>query len=201
MKKRDRKDGMSTGRRTQAREADSGIREQILAAALDGLREAGIQKLSQVQVARRANVRQSHLTYYFPKRLDLVEAVAVRFIDGLVGAVEAMAAASAGSGPDAVLRRLSAMVTEPGHMRMFAGLIVEADGDAGYRAVMVREMRRVQSAVAGALGGEDASERALAVVAALWGFGLYRFLTREPANAEREAALVACLAGVARTQE
>ncbi len=71
-------------RAAQPPTAAGGVRDRILAAALALLRETGIQGLSQVQVARRARVRQSHLTYYFPRRHDLLAAVAVRFVDGMV---------------------------------------------------------------------------------------------------------------------
>ncbi|HEX7118831.1 MAG TPA: TetR family transcriptional regulator [Longimicrobiales bacterium] len=181
--------------RTPPHDEAGGVRERILDAALAILHDVGIQGLSQVQVARRANVRQSHLTYYFPKRRDLVEAVAVRFIDGIVETVRRSSGGADALEPGAILRRLADAITDPGHMRMFAGIIVEADTDAAYRAIVVREMRRVQAALAEVFGGGDAEERARLILAMLWGLGLYRLLVRGREEREWDLSFLARLAG------
>jgi AcrR family transcriptional regulator len=159
-----------------------GVRERLLHAALIILREEGIQELTQVRVARGAGVRQSHLTYYFPRRYDLVEAVAVRFIDLLEHGLREVAAQAAGSGPDELLRRLAAAIGEPGHMRMFTGVVVAADGDPALRDVVVRQTLRVQALLADVLGGEGAMERAGLLLAAMWGLGFYGFAIGQPAG-------------------
>ncbi|HEU4565722.1 MAG TPA: TetR/AcrR family transcriptional regulator [Gemmatimonadaceae bacterium] len=168
-----------------------GIRERILHAAMAILREEGIQGLSQVRVARRAQVRQSHLTYYFPKRHDLVEAVAVRFADGVAHGIGETAAGPAAGAPAAVLERIAAAIADHGHMRMFAGVIVEADGDPELRAVVARATLRVQSMVAELLGGEDAMERAARFLAAAWGAGLYDFILRKTRGSTSPRSLLA----------
>lgn len=172
---------MSLEAHTAADERE-GVRERILNAALAILRESGIQGLSQVQVARRADVRQSHLTYYYPKRHDLVEAVTVRFIDGVVRALREMADCSPNGGPDAMLQRVAEAIADPGHMRMFTGVIVEADGDPELRSVMIRETLRLQATLAELLGDECTTERAASVLASLWGEGLYAFVVRPGAS-------------------
>jgi AcrR family transcriptional regulator len=159
-----------------------GVRERILNAALAILREGGIQELTQVQVSRRAGVRQSHLTYYFPKRHDLVEAVAAGFIDGMEHGLRAVAAHGEGLGPDEILRHVAEAIAEPGHMRMFTGVAVAADGDPALRAVIVREMTRMHDALAALVGGEDAGERTRLALATMLGLGFYRFATGEPAG-------------------
>ncbi|NHN38650.1 TetR family transcriptional regulator [Pseudomaricurvus alcaniphilus] len=50
------------------------VRQRILDAALELAQTVGIQGLSQARVAARAGLRQSHLTYYFPVRTDLIKA-------------------------------------------------------------------------------------------------------------------------------
>jgi AcrR family transcriptional regulator len=184
-------------------EEAGGIRERILKAAMAALREEGIQGLSQVQVARRAKVRQSHLTYYFPKRCDLLEAVAVRFVDGVVRGIGDVAAKSAPDDPGAMLRRVADAITDRGHMRMFTGVIVEADSDPYVRTVVLRETRRVQSALAELLGGEDAMDRAALILASLWGLGLYELVFQLPAHRSVVMrSLLACLGEVtSRSQE
>lgn len=51
-------------------------RERILAAAMHLVQTEGLQALSQGRAAVAAGLRQSHLTYYFPTRKDLIKALA-----------------------------------------------------------------------------------------------------------------------------
>jgi hypothetical protein len=160
------------------------------------LRDTGIQGLSQVQVARRAKVRCDCLTYYFPKRCDLLEAVAVRFVDGVVRGLEELAARYPAD-PRATLERVAQALTDRGHMRMFTGVIAEADSDPAVRSVLVRETARIQSMLAellgGGGGGDDAKERAALALASLWGLGLYDFVVRGKQAAAIKPAILACL--------
>ncbi len=52
-------------------------RERILRAAVLLLNEEGFSALTQTRVAEHAGVRQSHVTYYFPARNDLLRETAV----------------------------------------------------------------------------------------------------------------------------
>jgi len=167
-------------------------------AATDILREEGIQGLSQVQVSRKAEVRQSHLTYYFPKRDDLIEAVAMRFIEGAFGSIGDATAAAAPDELAAVLRQSAAIVAEEGHMRMFTGVIVEADGNPALRAILVRVTKQLEATLAARIGGEDATERARLIVASIWGLGLYDFVVRPKRRAPITDSLLAWLVGGTR---
>jgi len=51
------------------------VRQRLLNAALGLMHEQGFHALTQARVAATAGVRQSHLTYYFPTRNDLLKAV------------------------------------------------------------------------------------------------------------------------------
>jgi AcrR family transcriptional regulator len=51
------------------------VRGRLLRAALDLVNTQGIQNFTQARVAAEAGVRQSHLTYYFPTRNDLLKAL------------------------------------------------------------------------------------------------------------------------------
>jgi AcrR family transcriptional regulator len=170
----------STARRRSPSPVPGAVRERILDAALAVLREDGVQRLTQVQVAKRAGVRQSHLTYYFPSRTDLLDATATRFVETLAAGIGGALRERAGAGSRATLAHLAKAVAEPGHMRMFLGVIVEADQDPDVRAILLRGIERMEAALAEALGGEDRKERARAVVATLWGLGLYAFVVRPP---------------------
>jgi AcrR family transcriptional regulator len=58
-----------------------GTRERILEAALAVLRNVGHGQFSVQKVARQAGVYQGNITYYWPRRRDLVLALAVRVVE------------------------------------------------------------------------------------------------------------------------
>jgi AcrR family transcriptional regulator len=122
-------------------------------------------------------VRQSHLTYYFPTRDALLEAVTAEAVGAMACEVRG-AVAEIGDDGDRWLERLAVSVAELEHMRMFVAMIVEADGDASIRALIVAATRRMEAVVAEAIGGADAAQRARLVLAAVWGLGLYHFVMR-----------------------
>jgi AcrR family transcriptional regulator len=161
-----------------------GVRERILDAAVAVLRESGLQHLLQVQVSEKAGVRQSHLTYYFPTRQDLLEAVTARVVDGIAKGVRAVVEDQQGEGHGPLLKRLAAAIANLEHMRMFVAAIVEADGDPSLRAMLIEGTRRLEAVLAEALGGAEAKERARLVLAAIWGLGLYQFLIRPTPEAK-----------------
>lgn len=104
-------------------------RERILAAAVAVIEDDGMSALTQPRVAARAELRQSHLTYYFPTRDDLVVAVAERVvamrIESVRGAVDA-------ADPTAALVR---MLVDPRQTRLLTALVESADRDDRVRAV------------------------------------------------------------------
>jgi AcrR family transcriptional regulator len=65
------------------------VRERVIAAGLRVLREDGFAAFTQPRVCRQAGVRQSHLTYYFPTRSDLLVAVAERAVQDRLIAIAA----------------------------------------------------------------------------------------------------------------
>jgi DNA-binding transcriptional regulator YbjK len=65
-------------------------REKIIQAGLTILRSHGFPGFTQPRVAAEAGIRQSHLTYYFPTRVDLLTAVARAAIDGQLAAIDSM---------------------------------------------------------------------------------------------------------------
>lgn len=177
--------------------APSGVRERILEAAIAILHEAGGRRLTQTAVAERAGIRQSHLTYYFPTRFDLLEAVTAEAVNAMADAARDAIGSEADRTDAAWLRDLATSVAEPAHMRMFVGMIVEADGDSVIRAAMVSATRRMEAVIAGVIGGEDAEGRAGVVLAALWGLGLYAFLVRPEGDEAIFTPYVSWLAGAA----
>jgi AcrR family transcriptional regulator len=160
------------------------VRERILDAALAILSESGIQHLTQLEVAKRAGVRQSHLTYYFPTRDDLLEAGAERGVEHLAAGLDRLAAGETDGTRSHLIERLAAAISDRAHMRMFIAMMVEADGDPAVRAVMTRGTQQMEAAVAEALGDSNDLARARVVLAAVWGLGLYQFVMRPGPQAD-----------------
>ena len=105
-------------------------RQNILQAALAVLRENGFAGFTQPRVAAEAGVRQSHLTYYFPTRLDLLTAVARCAIDGQLKAIDTMLDASSTRVAASVI---ASVVTRHQNTRVLMALAQAADQEPPIR--------------------------------------------------------------------
>ncbi|MDR5777079.1 MULTISPECIES: TetR family transcriptional regulator [unclassified Caballeronia] len=65
-------------------------RSEIIDAGLAIVREQGFTGLTQPRVAARAGLKASHLTYYYPTRVDLLTAIARTAVDRQLFAVKAL---------------------------------------------------------------------------------------------------------------
>jgi AcrR family transcriptional regulator len=110
------------------------IRERLLAAAVALVREQGLPKLTQPRVAKAAGVSQSHLTYYFPTRADLVHAVLERAAQRQRAGVEATLAA-ADEGVEALVRELAQTLARAENTRVLVSFVLAADSDPAARAL------------------------------------------------------------------
>lgn len=122
-----------------------GIKEDILIAGSTLLREKGVTALTQPQIAKAANIKQSHLTYYFPKRTDLLLAIAEFSIFSQIDSVAAQLKKKPQRGTlaDAV----SQIMINGFPPRVFIGLIVAADGDPDIRKLLRKLTRHVRTAM------------------------------------------------------
>ncbi|HLI21864.1 MAG TPA: TetR family transcriptional regulator [Stellaceae bacterium] len=174
---------------TKKREVVTG---RIVAAALDLLRREGIRALTQPRVAKAAGLRQSHITYYFPARSDLVAAVAAAVAERLLaGFAHALAPARA----ETLGRRL-ARVGTPEQTRLLLALVLAADGEKALRGLFRRLTKDVRKLLAGGLErqGIDAAADNVALVHALGvGLAVLDLARGEPA-ARREARATTALA-------
>ena len=104
-------------------------REKILFAAVTVLNEEGFAALTQQRVCECAAIRQSHLTYYFPTRNDLLREAAAYGCEAMLGAIT--------QGIDAGLvtltnmrEKLNADITDRRWARLINALIAASDEDA-----------------------------------------------------------------------
>lgn len=56
-------------------------KERILAKALEMMNESGIENVSTYDIARALNIRQSNITYYFPTKADIINALFKRMVE------------------------------------------------------------------------------------------------------------------------
>ena len=111
-----------------------GVKESILEAGIVLLESKGIAALTQPQVAAAAGIKQSHLTYYFPTRTDLLMAIADQWV---TQAMEAMSE-RVGDHPEfaTLAARLAETMIKGEPARGIIGLIVAADAAPRIRSTL-----------------------------------------------------------------
>jgi AcrR family transcriptional regulator len=160
------------------------LREKILDAAVGLLRQHGHRKLSQIQIAKAAGIPQGHLTYYFPKRADLLLAIARRSVQQAAQQVAVIGQENA--------RKLGAemvgfLVKDRQRTRMLLALLVEAGDDAELRRTMVEGFARTRGLLGQVMDIDPESPDAYVMLATLWGLGIQHMLldgTRDDSHTE-----------------
>jgi AcrR family transcriptional regulator len=161
------------------------IRRRILEAALDLVTTEGVAALTQPRVARLAGVRQSHLTYYFPRKSDLFLA--------LFEASHARAAADADDGANP-LSFLAALMFDRDRARFFVRTILEVGDDAAARSVVATHARGLAGVIAPHFGRTADDPAILCFIDLLRGWMLRRLLEPEAPAPDLEA--VAAILGL-----
>lgn len=108
------------------------VRDRIPEAALGLLAESGAHELTQPKVSKAAGVRQSHLTYYFPTRADLLQEAARYSVEKLVGQL----AAAPDHSPSRVAEAIAAGAADKRRVRVILGLVMAADRDPAIKKRM-----------------------------------------------------------------
>lgn len=111
---------------------DASAREKILTAASELLLNDGFSTLTQQAVAARAGVRQSHVTYYFPTRNDLLRATAQFGVEALLDPIASIGDGGAPS-IDALRQLLMPDKSDRQWFRLMTGLLIASDEDASIR--------------------------------------------------------------------
>ncbi len=160
------------------------VRGRILEAALGLLAESGAHELTQPKVARAAGVRQSHLTYYFPTRGELLQEVARHSIDKLAGQL-AHSHASLAEG-------IAAGAADKRRARVMLGLVTAADRDPAIKRRMrrfVAELRQRMTPLLAAAGLDSSEENVAFFHTVIVGCAVLQ-LARDNTVARREARQV-----------
>ncbi|MEQ8484420.1 MAG: helix-turn-helix domain-containing protein [Pseudomonadales bacterium] len=172
-----------------SREPDPDVRSRILDAALALLGEAGTARLTQTAVAREAGVRQSHLTYYFPTRAELLKATAVHSIEAMLSTLGARAADGELT-LDMLTRIADTMVGDKRRPRILLGLITTSEEDRaikGFLRDFVARVRAGLAMIAQQLGHDVAADRVALCHTLIVGAAVLN-VARDDAASRRESA-------------
>ncbi|MDP3278358.1 MAG: TetR/AcrR family transcriptional regulator [Deltaproteobacteria bacterium] len=172
-------------------EARAGMRERIVSSALRLMKTAGVKKFAQPQVAKEAGIPQGHLTYYFPRKLDLVLAVAEQHLAAILRDDELMASIYENEddgrmdGPtlDSALTLLSSIASDMPKTRVLLGLIAESDSDRDVAQELApslgRTVRQMRIMLARVLNRAPDDEDVWLVQAALVGLSVQAMIAGE----------------------
>lgn len=178
-----------SGRRTTNPPGAPPVRERILDAALRVLSRDGAKSLAQPQVAREAGVPQGHLTYYFPKKIDLVRGVADHMRGVILQELGPLLAKHAG----ATLREkfiaiASRVAKNRGRTRILLALVVEMEHDATLRTELAERVEGLRALFASIMQRKPGDPDVDLAVATAWGLGLQHLILegrRSDAETER----------------
>jgi len=121
---------MATQPDTVVRRARTDVRAKVLEAAVRLVHERGLQAVTQARVAQSAGLRQSHVTYYFPARIDLVKAIVQEHVSSLLDGVDSAGVTSLRKFRDRMIERLE----NRDMPRMMLALLLASDEDPELRA-------------------------------------------------------------------
>jgi len=107
-------------------------RQDIIKAGIAVLRESGFSGFTQPRVAAEAGLRQSHLTYYFPTRVDLLAGVARAAIERQLEAVDAIVGTSS---PQAAAKVIANVAVRHENTRVIMALAQAADQEPSLRVI------------------------------------------------------------------
>jgi AcrR family transcriptional regulator len=160
--------------------SESNVRRRILDAALDIVETQGVEALTQPRLAKAAGLRQSHLTYYFPRKADLLVALLQASHDRASGRC---AARGKTQPAEDVVELLESLMFDRNRMRFFLGIILAASEEPELRRVLEAHARRPAELAALLFGREAADPDVIAFIDLLRGLGLRMLLQPENAAA------------------
>ena len=138
------------------------VKDAILDAGVALLKDKGIAALTQPQVARAAGIKQSHLTYYFPTRADLLLGVAEHSISVTMATVGARLRDHAE--PATIANAVAEVMIAGIPPRLIIGLIVAADAEPGIRESLAKFISSVRERMRAILASAGLAASAPAVL-------------------------------------
>lgn len=155
------------------------VRTRILDAAVRVLEAEGARGFKQTRVAKEAGVEQGHLTYYFPKKADLVIAVLQHATERTRAEVMRLVARAGQEGTRKTFFDLArSLAKDHKRTRLLLGLAVESQGDPELGRAIAEGLRVQRKAVALLLARPEGDLDVELALAALRGIGVEHMLAR-----------------------
>lgn len=171
--------------------ANDDIRQKVLDAAVALLGEKGLAALTGPKVAKKAGVRQSHVTYYFPKRADLVGAVARSYSEAVgVELMKVMQGSGEDDMADALRAFTTAVIGDRRRTRTLIGLLVAAEQDPKLRTQLQEGILGLRAVMGHALAAKKGDRSPAMLQAVLWGLALQHLLLDAQTDADLAADIV-----------
>ena len=167
-------------------------REAILSAAVATLREVGYSGFTQPRVAKRANVRQSHLTYYFPTRLALLQAVGRIVVENQLALIDVLLDVSS---VQAAIKTITTAVVRLDSTRVLMALAQAADEESSLCHVFRELADGIALRVGRLLQKLDipaTQEQIYLIHAVSVGLAVINLATQRPNRKRRVEAILAC---------
>ena len=167
-------------------------RTRLLRAALQVLHTEGILALTQTQVAAAAGLRQSHLTYYFPTRSDLLKAIVEHASSTVLGLVGGRPEFPARSLAD-LRTRLIKQGSDVRMPRLMIAMTVASDEDPSLKAWMGAfevHIRKLLGSTLQRLGVKVGARDLALFHATLVGVSVFNSSSGTAASASRARALI-----------
>ncbi|MBY0472433.1 hypothetical protein K2X30_14810 [bacterium] len=167
------------------------LKTRIVRSATGILRKSGLKRMAQAEVAKKANIRQSHLTYYFPTRSDLVIEVARNALGPLRETLGSFVSPKIQHVLDSKIQKVVASIcNDVGRTRALLGLMVESDEDQKLKNEILSVVKEQINMVALLLGKSKEDPQVQLVNAALMGTGFLRYLDAHPPEFTQEMVRV-----------
>lgn len=184
-------DGSPRGPRKEIQNltTDSNVRQRILDAALDIAEAQGIMALTQPKVAKAAGLRQSHLTYYFPRKADLFAALLEASHDR---ADKKGKTKLASKSPASIFEELAGVMFDRRRMQFFLGIALATSDEPELRAAVAAHADELVRRAADCFGRTEGDPAVRAFIDMLRGIGFRMVL--KPDDAEKEKIDMAALA-------
>jgi AcrR family transcriptional regulator len=141
---------------------DKNIKNKIIEAAMDIVDEDGFEGLLQSKLAKRVGIRQSHLTYYFPHKPDLLVALLLDYRRRVDIACQ----------NQDVLSTMETMIFDRKRVRFYLSQILEVSEDPRLRAILAEQSRNYKNEIGRFFGVSGDDPRIVDFVAMGLGLGL-----------------------------
>jgi len=167
------------------------VRERILNAAFTVIQETG--RVAQPQVAKAAGVPQGHLTYYFPKKVDLLKAVGLRFAEEIsremFAAVNSVDWSVQGADQSEIRATVLKFTTNRKRTRTLVGLIVEGERHPEVLDGLRRGAQMMRGLIGRVNGIDPDDVRSHFILASIWGIALQHQLFPDRPDSMTESLL------------